>query len=384
MWPVQCGYFAASTCRSCTLMGEPYPEQVTALEVQVRAALRGLVPPELWTVAYSGPESGFRNKAKLAVGGKRGAPTFGITDRAGRGVDLRDCGLYEPGLHVAVGQVAQFVAALGLTPYDVAGRTGELKHVLLTHSPGGETMIRFVLRSPGQLGRLERAVPDLLEAVPSARVVSANLLPEHRAALEGQQEIALTAQEALRMHVNDVDLWLRPRSFFQTNTDVAAALYRQVRDWIGQIDPASVLDLFCGVGGFALHAATANAAHLQRIHGIEIEPEAVQSARSSASDLAVPRGVSLGFDTGDAERALAAVEDSDAVIVNPPRRGIGTLTEAVERSRPAHLIYSSCNVDSLARDLAALPSYRVRRARLFDMFPQTRHHEVLVHAELID
>ena len=42
------------------------------------------------------------------------------------------------------------------------------------------------------------------------------------------------------------------------------------------------------------------------------------------------------------------------------------------------VIYSSCNVDSLARDLAAMPSLRPIRARLFDMFPQTDHHEVMV------
>jgi 23S rRNA (uracil747-C5)-methyltransferase len=44
-------------------------------------------------------------------------------------------------------------------------------------------------------------------------------------------------------------------------------------------------------------------------------------------------------------------------------------------------MYSSCNVDSLARDLALLPSYTAREARLFDMFPQTSHHEVIVLLE---
>ena len=44
-----------------------------------------------------------------------------------------------------------------------------------------------------------------------------------------------------------------------------------------------------------------------------------------------------------------------------------------------HVVYSSCNPTTLARDVAELPSYRVERARLFDMFPHTAHAEVLVH-----
>jgi 23S rRNA (uracil747-C5)-methyltransferase len=67
------------------------------------------------------------------------------------------------------------------------------------------------------------------------------------------------------------------------------------------------------------------------------------------------------------------------VVVNPPRRGIGPLAERLEASRVREVVYSSCNVVSLAADLRRMPSLRVRSARLFDMFPQTGHHEVMVH-----
>jgi 23S rRNA (uracil747-C5)-methyltransferase len=70
------------------------------------------------------------------------------------------------------------------------------------------------------------------------------------------------------------------------------------------------------------------------------------------------------------------------VVVNPPRRGIGAeLAGWLERSDAAHVLYSSCNVASLARDLAAMPSLRPVKARVFDMFPQTTHFEVMVLLE---
>ncbi len=67
------------------------------------------------------------------------------------------------------------------------------------------------------------------------------------------------------------------------------------------------------------------------------------------------------------------------MVVNPPRRGTGPdLAAWLEGSGVRHLLYSSCNPTTLARDLAAMPSLRPVRARVFDMFPQTPHQEVLV------
>ena len=65
-------------------------------------------------------------------------------------------------------------------------------------------------------------------------------------------------------------------------------------------------------------------------------------------------------------------------MVNPPRRGIGEqLATRIEASGVERVLYSSCNPRTLAADLAHLPSMRVVRSRLFDMFPHTEHAEVL-------
>lgn len=375
---MQCDYFDAEECRSCTLMGQSYDAQLQQLQATITAALADRFPETGWETPGYGPEAHFRNKAKLAVGGSRQAPTFGILDRGGEGVDLRHCGLHEVGLHRTITQLADFITELGLTPYDVPRRSGELKQLIVTHSPDGESMVRFVLRSPGQLGRIERAVPALREAVDGVRVVSVNLLPEHKAALEGDEEVLLTQQDSLPMRVNDVTLHLRPRSFFQTNTVVAAQLYRQAQQWISELGPTSVLDLFCGVGGFALHVATAGGV----VRGVEISADAVASATRSAAQLLGRQAPdAIRFETGDATTALTDATAPDLVVVNPPRRGIGELAGRLEDSAVPHVLYSSCNVASLAQDLAAMPSYRVARARLFDMFPQTQHHEVLLLLE---
>lgn len=73
----------------------------------------------------------------------------------------------------------------------------------------------------------------------------------------------------------------------------------------------------------------------------------------------------------------------DLVIVNPPRRGIGqSLADYLNQLQPCFLLYSSCNVESMRRDLYHLSSYRLTKLQLFDMFPHTSHYEVLGLLEL--
>ena len=77
--------------------------------------------------------------------------------------------------------------------------------------------------------------------------------------------------------------------------------------------------------------------------------------------------------------ALAQADKPDLVIVNPPRRGIGqSLAEFLNKMRPHFILYSSCNAETMVKDLRSLTHYQMEKIQLFDMFPHTAHYEVLV------
>ncbi|WP_432541540.1 23S rRNA (uracil(747)-C(5))-methyltransferase RlmC [Kineococcus sp. SYSU DK002] len=374
---MQCSYYDAHACRSCTLIQVPYPDQLRDKEERCAELLAGHAGLE-WLPSVPSPQTGYRNKAKMVVGGTAEHPTFGILDGDGRGVDLRDCPVVAPGIRAVLPLLARFAVRAGLAPYDVPRRRGELKHVLVTESPTGDLMVRFVLRTERPLARLREHLPQLLEQAPRIRVVTANLLPEHKAVVEGDVEVPLTERTTLTMPLGAVALDLRPQSFFQTNSHVAAQLYAQVARWVEEIGPASVWDLYCGVGGFALHCAAPG----RRVLGIEVSAEAVQSARQAARDLP-----DVEFATGDATRFALGSDPGrhpELVIVNPPRRGIGPeLAGWLEGSTARHVVYSSCNPVTLARDLAAMPSLRPVRGQVLDMFPHTPHVEVATLLERV-
>ena len=383
---MRCAYYDSGTCRSCTLLEIPHATQVARKQADLEALIAGAVGDRAaglaWLEPFVSDEAGFRTKAKMVVAGTVDQPTVGILDAAGRGVDLRGCPLYPEPLSAAFPVLARFVTRARLEPYDVPARRGELKHIIVTLAPDGELMARLVMRSTEALARIRKHLPWLLAELPSLAVLTVNVLPEHKAVLEGEREIVLTDRDSLAMDLGDVALHLRPQSFFQTNAGIARRLYAQVAGWVDDAAPASVWDLYCGVGGFALHCL----AEGRRVTGVETSEQAVESARVSAAELSsagVPGAADAAFVAADATAwARAQGAPPDVVVVNPPRRGIGLeLATWLEESGVGTVVYSSCNAVTLARDLEAMPSLRPVRGRLLDMFPHTAHYEAVVVLE---
>ncbi len=369
---MHCALYDAERCRSCQWLPLPYTTQLEQKQSQLHALL-AQQPVKTWLPPVTSPQEKFRNKAKMVVSGSVERPLLGLLHRDGTPVDLTGCPLYPDTFEAIFTQLKPFIARAGLTPYHVVRRRGELKFILLTESAAsGELMLRFVLRSKTKLDALRRALPWLQQQLPQLRVISVNIQPVAMAILEGDEEIILTDHQALPEQLNDVPLWIRPQSFFQTNPQVAAALYATARRWVSALSVTSMWDLFCGVGGFGLHCATPD----MRLTGIEISAEAIACARRAADQMGLQHVSFAALDSTAFATGEGAV--ADLVLVNPPRRGIGAeLCRWLSEMAPPWILYSSCNASTMASDIALLTDYAIEKVQLFDMFPHTAHSEVL-------
>lgn len=412
-----CQLHDASLCHSCPNLDLPLAQQLQLKQSAVQATLAGQVEARAWLGPFASAPSQFRNKAKLAVSGTTHTPVLGLVDRFDNGTDLTSCPLHVNEIKAALAPLTRAITRMGLQPYSIVKRRGELKHVLITASANGQLMVRFVLRSTAQLSAIRKGAPRLQSELPGLRVLSVNIQPRPAAILEGEREIILSQDSTLDMplYLPELDadgvvvnnkksvlpLVLPPQSFFQTNSDVAAGLYAQARAWArdyagGQAgalasepraggapsdagqSSQSIWDLYCGVAGFALALAQPGA----QVLGVEVSAPAIDGARQAAAQLGLT-SPQVRFEAGDASVLDASGQvyghdKPDLLVVNPPRRGIGELAASIEGSGIKRVLYSSCNPASLAKDLEVMGSYRVRRARLFDMFPHTNHAEVLV------
>lgn len=359
---MSCIYFINGHCRSCDLMGQADPDLKRVQDLQ---QLLG-IPPEATHLSGSW---GFRDKIKITVGGTLENPSLGLLQPDLESVnEILECPVQAADLNSHLPMLRDFINRWKLTPYHIPTRKGELKTLILSRSPStGESMLRFVLRSKEALDRIRQGLPELS----AFEVVSVNLQPTPHAILEGGEEIILTEKNWITHQTPTTKLHFTPQSFMQTNLKVADALYAQAVEWLRPWHGSKGLDLFCGVGGFALHLAPN---HLMK--GAEINASAAGMAQIAARD----NGLAIEFSATPTEgtEALWHSWDPQFVVVNPPRRGLGVSLPLLEKLQPKVLLYSSCSFESFSRDFSVLkPYYNATRTQIFEMFPHTNHYEVL-------
>ena len=194
--------------------------------------------------------------------------------------------------------------------------------------------------------------------------------------------------------------------FYQVNPEVAAKLVRQVVTWFAgppvcnpnggrssampdracsdcpSTAERDLLDLYCGVGVFAIACAKAGAG---RVEGIESGSAAIAAATENARKHGVQAAFHCRNMTEAARDKFGGFDTTRAtVIVDPPRQGLDReVTQALATAKPARIFYISCDPATLTRDLKILlpAGYALREARVFDMFPRTAHFETAVRME---
>jgi 23S rRNA (uracil747-C5)-methyltransferase len=323
--------------------------------------------------------SGSRSKAKFSVFTQNKEITFGFTGSDGTHKELEACVLHAEGINELLPAVKKILNYYQIIPYDLKTKKGELKFLLISknmESSGNEFLLRFVLRSKESLDRLKKAATDLMALPFNIKVITANIQPVHQAVMEGDDEIILTEEKMIIHQFDEFQLALGARSFFQVTPEISKRLYGAVADQVEVDQPKSLIDLYCGVGAFSFYASR----WCEDVTGVEISKEAIDCAKTSAK----LNMSNIQFFAEDAEAYLTSLSGQskkfDAVIVNPPRRGLNSsiIASMLEMS-PGVIYYSSCNAETLARDFSELREhYEIKSMQIFDMFPFTSHFETLM------
>ena len=155
--------------------------------------------------------------------------------------------------------------------------------------------------------------------------------------------------------------------FAQASERAAATLAERVADMTGD---GRIVELFAGAGTFTV---------LLAVNGELVAVEQDSESLACLRDNLRRRGLSAKLRECDAN-TFRIPRPTRCVVLDPPRAGaLGAMT-AINRARPATVVYVSCSPATLARDLVVLGEggYRVDRLELFELFPQTSHVEVVV------
>jgi 23S rRNA (uracil1939-C5)-methyltransferase len=178
--------------------------------------------------------------------------------------------------------------------------------------------------------------------------------------------------DSLTLEFSGLTFRVRSDTFVQTNYRQMLVLYATALEMLGDLSGARVLDLYAGIGTISVAVAKNSAG----VTAIEENPLAIQLGRLNARI----NSAKVDYLPGRVETVLRQVRIGQhaAAILDPPRAGCepAALSELL-RLGPERVVYVSCEPSTHARDLNALVrgGYRVRRAAIVDMFPQTYHIE---------
>jgi 23S rRNA (uracil1939-C5)-methyltransferase len=356
----------AGSCGGCSLQHLPHAEQLALKQRSLAEQLQRLaeVQPDEWVAPLTGPEFAYRRRARIAVRWDAKAKRLDVGFRAAASQDIvaiSDCPVLVQPLQPILRALPTLLRSLD--------KPQTLGHVELFHG----TRSAVLLRHTAPLGEVD---------LQRLRTFCA----EHQAQLwlhgTGEPE-ADRAGETLgyRLEPWNLELQYRPGDFVQVNGAVNQAMVEQALDWLAPQTGERVLDLFCGLGNFALPLA-------QKVREV-VAVEGVQAMVERARANAAANGLgNLHFFQADLSNPLAgapwAAEGFDAILLDPPRDGAFEVVKQIGELGARRLVYVSCNPATLARDTAELvrQGFRLKRAGILDMFPQTAHVEAMALFEM--
>ena len=381
--PVDCP--VAGPCGGCSLRHLDYAAELRAKQESVLDAFRrigGLEVPVL-DILPSPEVDRYRNKVQFPVGvDKNGAPCIGFyAGRTHRIVPCPDCKL-QPGVLNEIGNaLCAFFAQQGIRPYDEQSGKGLVRHIFLRRGAhSGQIMVCLVC-TRAKLPHAEQLCTALREQFPAISTILLNVNAKNTNVILGGENHILYGPGYIEDTLCGVPVRLGPLSFYQVNTLAAERLYGVAAQYAQLTPDDALLDLYCGMGTIGLSMAD----QCRELIGVEIVPEAIESAKANAARMGKAVAAKSRFfcaDAGQAATQLAAEGlHPDIVMLDPPRKGCDEATlSAVVRMAPRRVVYVSCNPATAARDAAWLEKngYHAEKVQPVDLFPRSKHVEAVL------
>ena len=299
-------------------------------------------------------EFGYRSRIRLRVGAK------GVLGFYAAGsntiVEIDSCMVAEPGIRMPL----HLARSLGKRVEEIEVVRDGAREVQVAH-----------LKKPASEEDLRRA-RNVLES--DSEIAGIVLRAGTHRATAGDTAIAIELEAGLSIEV-DADL------FSQVNRAQNQKLVASVMDMAAIHESTAVLDLFCGAGNFSLPASRRGA----RVTGVDADAGAIAAAARNAERLKFAGAQFVAMKaSATADFMHRARYRPEVIILDPPRTGAPDLMEPIIKLRAPGVIYVSCDVTTLARDLRVLAGagYKINRVCGFDFFPNTHHVEIAVHALL--
>ena len=344
----ECGVY--EECGGCQLMHLRYDKQLEFKTDLLGQALKKFKPANFEsyeirpTIGMKQPQH-YRAKLQFQIRSFGGSVKAGLfAEGSHRLINIDDCLVQDELTQAIMNKVTNLLDKYKLPIYNERKISG-IRTVMIRRALGSnQVQLIFVTSNPVSLTKL---VKELTLSYPEIVTVAVNYNYSKSSVIYGQETEIIWGQDTIQEEVLDYNFALSPRAFYQLNPKQTEVLYGQAVEALEVDKSEHLIDAYCGVGTIGL----AFAKKVSTIRGMDI----------------IPRWYKEGY-------------RADALIVDPPRTGLDSkLLKTILEYTPKKMVYVSCNVSTLARDLVSLAKvYDVNYIQSVDMFPHTARTEAVV------
>ncbi len=296
-------------------------------------------------------------------------------------IDIYECYLMDDVNNLIRNSVRDFAKENNFSYYDIRQHTGWLRNIIIRYCSTGELMVNVVLNYEDKDNR-EKLLQYILQKIPAITTLLYTINTKWNDSIFDLEPVAYTGNGYVTEVLEDYKFIIGPKSFFQTNTKQAEALYSIARSFAGLTGVETVYDLYCGTGSIGIFVSRL----AKKVIGVELIDAAIEDAKKNA---ALNHIEHAHFFSGDVikicdDAFFATHGRPDVIITDPPRAGMHEklVNKLLEMEAPK-IVYVSCNTATQARDIALLSEkYTVVKVQPVDMFPHTHHIESVALLQL--
>lgn len=292
-------------------------------------------------------------------------------------VPLKDCLVQEETTQKVINTVTNLLTKYDVPIYDERINAGILRTLMVRIGiETGEVQVVLITKTK-KIPKVNPLIREITQRLPEVVSIMQNIQDKKTSVIMGDETIHLWGKEVINEKIDEVSFELSPRAFFQLNPQQTKVLYQEAVNALDLSTPKTIVDAYCGVGTIGLSLAK----RAKEVRGMDIISQAIDDAKKNAEAMNL---TNTHYEVGTAEsllpKWLKEGFSPDAIVVDPPRTGLDDqLLKAIQASPSPQMVYISCNVSTLARDLVSLSKiYHVDYLQSVDMFPQTARCEVVV------
>jgi 23S rRNA (uracil-5-)-methyltransferase RumA len=358
-----CPYFGK--CGGCSSQHISYSQQIEAKKKQLANAIKFEGIP-----VFHGKEYNYRNRMDFIF--NNAGLGFRKKQNLRQVVDVENCAISEEKLNLLLKEARAFFKDVDV--FDAKKNTGTFRYAVI-RTPKDDSSISFVLNSDSQ--NVAQAIEKikLFAETSKANNIIITYVPKNTDSSVSNDFFAVKGSDVLKENLLGKTFFYSVQGFFQNNTDMAEKLQEYVNSLLKNYEAkdAQLLDLYAGVGTFGI----VNANLFKEVKIVESAKECIDAAEKNIRANNITNAEAVLLDAKNLKKL--ELKTPLFVITDPPRSGMHPRTiDQLNNLNPELIIYISCNIQQLSKDLPKFKGYKLKSAAMFDLFPQTPHIEAVV------